>query len=598
MPCDPSTRARRLHRSPVPMLGPMLGLLLVLPFSLTAANLLGCAGAANAQEWRPVFPSEQVQPRQRRSDPPPPETSLPTPPAGPYQRPAPRTGSGIERMDLEPVMSGDASGLPMELWRGLDGQALEALLAALDLPPRSPVLHQIWRRLLSSSAAPPAGLSPEHFAAVRLEALYRSGLLSAMADPGSGAAGVVVTTILARKDIGSGNIDAGCQQIKSLADPRAGLPDRLRGEAQLLAGFCLASAGDKKGAGLAASLAREEGLDAELPLTALAGYADDVKPQLKLPKRVLLLDYRFLALLGPVNARQVLDRAEPALLAVLAADRNVDAATRAAAAEAALRLNALAPDAVAQLYQELGASGRAGADTPPGLRHAHDFATLGPAQPGAAQALQSMMRDARRAGFGVQMGQVVATRFAGQPPSRQDSAAAETLAEAMLAAGKVQEARAWAQAGVQGLPHWMALIDVVDPARKSWRFESLGVLEDMAIRNRLAGDLLVRLATVLDALDIDVPVPLWDAANRAQQSSKGFLPETGVLAELAEASKKKEAARTLLLVMRALGPDGAEGANILPLGDSIRALRRIGLETEARRIALEALLPLWPRYAP
>ena len=50
--------------------------------------------------------------------------------------------------------------------------------------------------------------------------------------------------------------------------------------------------------------------------------------------------------------------------------------------------------------------------------------------------------------------------------------------------------------------------------------------------------------------------------------------------------------------MKALGPNGPEGANNLPLGDAIRALRKIGLEADARRLALEALLPVWPRYAP
>ncbi|MFX8828850.1 hypothetical protein ABTM52_19830, partial [Acinetobacter baumannii] len=87
---------------------------------------------------------------------------------------------------------------------------------------------------------------------------------------------------------------------------------------------------------------------------------------------------------------------------------------------------------------------------------------------------------------------------------------------------------------------------------------------------------LNRLATVLDALDIDVPVPLWDAANRVPQPKGGYLPETGVLAELAESAKRKDAARTILLVMKALGPNGPEGANNLPLGDAIRALRKIG----------------------
>ena len=105
------------------------------------------------------------------------------------------------------------------------------------------------------------------------------------------------------------------------------------------------------------------------------------------------------------------------------------------------------------------------------------------------------------------------------------------------------------------------------------------------------------LATVLDALDIDVPVPLWDAASRTPQPSGGYLPDTGVLADLAQSAKRGDAGRTILLVMRSLGPAGPEAANLLALGDAIRALKRIGLEADARQLALEALLAVWPRTA-
>jgi len=122
-------------------------------------------------------------------------------------------------------------------------------------------------------------------------------------------------------------------------------------------------------------------------------------------------------------------------------------------------------------------------------------------------------------------------------------------------------------------------------------------LEDMAARGRLEIDTLHKLATVLDALDIDVPIAIWDAASRAPQPSSGYLPETGILADLAQSAKRNDAGRTILLVIRALGGNGAEGANLLTLGDMIRALKRIGLEADARRLGLEALLPVWPRTA-
>ena len=40
------------------------------------------------------------------------------------------------------------------------------------------------------------------------------------------------------------------------------------------------------------------------------------------------------------------------------------------------------------------------------------------------------------------------------------------------------------------------------------------------------------LGAPLDALDFQVPVRLWEAASRAPQPTSGYLPPTGVLAEL------------------------------------------------------------------
>ena len=97
--------------------------------------------------------------------------------------------------------------------------------------------------------------------ALRLEALYRSGLLRDMAEVERGAApGALSRVVLARTDIGLGAREAGCATVKSLARPGADLRGRLKGEAQVLAGYCAAVAGDGAAAGLAASLAREEGM--------------------------------------------------------------------------------------------------------------------------------------------------------------------------------------------------------------------------------------------------------------------------------------------------------------------------------------------------
>jgi hypothetical protein len=514
---------------------------------------------------------------------------------------APR-GGPVERSELAPIMARDGSGLPLELWRGLDLNAVEELLAGLDLPPRSPAVHQLWRRVLLASATPPAG-SPneEHFVALRLEALYRSGLLYDMEAVLSqtGLSGPVVQMLRARRDIGLGRREIGCQKIAALAAPSSGLPGRLKGEMQLLSGYCAAAAGDRQAAALAADLAREEGVEAELPLAVLTGFAGGTKPKLTLPARVLLLDYRFLELLGPVNAAQVFDRAEPALVSALAADTKLSARVKIAAAEAALGLNALAPELMAEVYRRTSLTGAdpAAPTADPVLRHALYFQAIEAARPGTQKArfLRAILEDARRRGAHLQMARVLAPLIADLPITPDVHWFAETALETELLAGRFDPARRWAEAA--NLKHWLALIDVADPGRRGRRLASLGAIAELTQGGRLGGETLQRLATVLDALDIDVPIGLWDAANRAPQPASGHLPETGVLADLAQSAQRGDAARAILLVMRALGPAGPEGANLLALGDGLRALRRVGLEADARQLALEALVGVWPRMA-
>ena len=50
-----------------------------------------------------------------------------------------------------------------------------------------------------------------------------------------------------------------------------------------------------------------------------------------------------------------------------------------------------------------------------------------------------------------------------------------------------------------------------------------------------------------------------------------------------------------MLALEALGPDGPEGAASPALAEVLRALKRAGLEADARRLALEALFMAWPR---
>ena len=516
----------------------------------------------------------------------------------------------VERGELPPVMANDGSGLPLELWTGLDLAAAEQLIAGLDLPLRSPTLLGLWRRLLTASSEP-AGATSLQFTAVRAEGLYRSGQLKDLGDllAKSGTADPLLAALSARYDIAVGRRDTGCSGVRSSAARKQDLPPQLRGEMLVLAGYCAAAAGNVSAAALAGELAREEGLKDAALLNILDALAAGRTPRPLRAGPLTPTHYRLLQIAKAADPTAVLEHADAALLAALVIDTATEERLRVAAAEAAARLNVIAPEDLAGVYRALRFAPRDLAeplarDTDPLIRRALMFqAAEAERHPERrARVLRAFLDDSRRSGSYFHALAAAGPLAEAMPKSAELAWFGETAIEAALAAGAHGSARTWAvsiDAGRGGgqLEQWLALCDIADPDLRSPRGLHLPAVEELALRGRFNGPVLHRLATVLDALDYQVPMALWHAASSTPQPNEGHLPETGVLTQLQEASTRREYARTVLLAMRALGPNGAEGAHIIALGDTIRALRRIGLEADARRLAFEAVFGSWPRAA-
>lgn len=493
-------------------------------------------------------------------------------------------------------------------WQSMSIADLESTLAAIDLPSRSPVIHELWLRLVTTRSRQ----TDARLAAIRADALNRTGMTheaaNVLAQAGDVSSDPVMATLAARTAIGAGQRDQGCETARSLTSSVAAkMQQNLKGEVILIAGFCAAVADNKPAAAIAGDLAIENGLKDHAGPHALKALAAGHKPAVAQGQKVSLLDYRILQLGGPVDVSHAIPTASPALLAVLARDERADSGTRLAAAEAAAGLNGISLDELAAVY-------RANADPNRQVELSDAVADAGqPARRAAlfvaaetertpqrkARIVRAFLDEARRAGFYWPALQLMAGPANALQPTPEIGWFAETAVEASLAGGNYGGARRWVDFaatsdGRSDLRHWLALADIADPNTAS-RTQNLAVVEDLAQRGRFDSTLLHRLATTLDALDVQVPMPLWEAASRTEQPSTGHLPDTGVLSQLQDAAKQRDFTRTVLLVMRTLGPNGAEGAHLIALGDSIRALKRAGLEAEARRLALEAMFAAWPR---
>jgi hypothetical protein len=557
-------------------------------------------GAVERVELSPLDPLPQSQPG---STPPVTRPTLPTTsPVMPGVLPSADAPPQVEpkpRSALGALPQSTLSNLPPDLWRGLDMPALETLIQPLEVPPKSAALHALWQRLLTADATAPAGgRGQNHFAALQLEGLYRSGLIGPMearlARTGK-TDDALLTAFKIRRDLAAAETDAACAGVKAQTARRNGLPKALKGEAHILSGYCAVVAGNPAAAGLSADLAREEEVDAPLALQALDAIAapqGSPKPKLTLPKRLMVLDYRLLEQVGPLDPAQVLANAEPALLYALSQTEGTTPKLAIAAAEAAAAQHALTPEQLTAVYARV----QIPAGNDPLFRRAALFKSItAETQPQRRLTLaRQLLDDARKSGLAIPMARALAVELVNVKPGPELGPLAATAAEITIAAGNYDLARQYAAASTDAAV-WAPLAEIADPTLRGVSQSALTILDDAVRRNRFKPDQLHRLATVLDALDTNVPIPLWEAASRTPQPNTGYLPETGILPQLQEAAKKQELGRTALLVLRAIGPQGPDVAHLIALGDSIRALRRAGLDADARLLAMEALFAAWPR---
>ena len=124
-------------------------------------------------------------------------------------------------------------------------------------------------------------------------------------------------------------------------------------------------------------------------------------------------------------------------------------------------------------------------------------------------------------------------------------------------------------------------------------------MEDLAARGRLGAETLHRLATVLDALDIDVPIADLGcgqpnaAARRAATCRRPASWPTWRSRREAQRRRPHHPARHAHAGSRRARTAPTCWRSAMRSGRS----KRIGLEADARRLGLEALLPVWPRAA-
>jgi hypothetical protein len=490
-----------------------------------------------------------------------------------------------------PQSGGAAQGegaLPPDLWRGLDGSALTRLLTQMPIPSASPALASLLARALATN---PEGAGSE--TSIRVAALERAGRVNELIEmlrspaqanePGT-LAPYALALLAAGRTEDACAVQLGTAQQADSSSKRATF---------LVPVYCAAASGDKEGARLALNLARDNGLDVGLAAGSIEGRAARTAGP---PKGIDVLDYLFLKLGQFANRPDIAAKASPELLFLLTRDDEAGPELRLAAAERAASLNVIDGEALASVYRDAAPKLPKSAQSPAALR-AKLFAALEgqTSEKIRADSIDALLASGKDARIEIPMAQAMAQASEGLREDMQAPSFAETEVRVAALAGDEQTAWDLTESAGDHVRSWQLLLVTTDPMseRAHTALES-GV--DIALKAGLPGPVLQRLVAVLDALGEQLPIPLWEVAAETPQPDDGYLPATGLLSTLKEAADAGQIGRTVLLAASVFGPDGPQGAHLIALGDGLRALKRVGLDAEARRLAFEALYAHWPSH--
>jgi hypothetical protein len=538
---------------------------------LLLAILLVAASAASAQQPRgPLGPPISLLPPSAQVPLPIPATEEPVA-SEPLAPPAPGWSAGVAPPD---ALSGT-------LWRGTSRAVAKLLLTRLPDTP-SVSLQSLERRLLLSPAAAPEGPDEGEtgLPALRAAALLRLGELdavrvaiTAIPQPERGTA---MPLAVAADAIG-GDVERACASVRETVRRN----QSAFWQSALVACQGLQGETDQASLGMQI-LADEQGSHEDALTAAVDALAGRPAPErITRAQRLDPLTLRLLVKAGRELTPGLIDALGPDLALCLALDEGAPAVARLTAAERAARLGALPPDRLGELYSTQTAVGEPG--SLPALDHARRFAAIAKAG-STAERLRRIgefteaFGGPKTEGFGLAARLVLpALREIAPDPSLAGSA--PLVARLLLAAGDSAAARGWSILAAESEERRMRLL----LALASGRGEP-SVDESEIGQLPLLFTLFSALGEPLGAADwAHLPTAAWSAAGPPSPPPAAWL-------ELAEAARARRVGETVLASVIVSSPAGRLSTDPVGLFAAVSSLRQVGLEADARRLAVEAAL--------
>ena len=520
----------------------------------------------------------------------------------------------LDSIDLEAVGTLDQGngGFGSNMWNGSKRHVVTRLLARLPERITSPSLRSLARRLLLSAAIPPQGGASgpdDSLLRLRVERLAALGeiegleqLLRVVPERNTDE---TIQRARVEAHLVAGNADAACASVRRVVSQGK---QTIYWQKALV--FCQIHAGEMAGAALGVGLLREQSAGDEDNFIALAeaasGGASDI-PAIGNPS---VFELSMLQRLETPPADGSLEEDHPGMLFAMSRSESLPLEQRIEVAERAVALGVLPTEDLAGLYRQFEIAGedlaafRIRAVEWQGVRAralrfqaaeapaatAKDKADLIQAALDAAEAPADLLAVAR----------LFEPMLLQMEPSPDLAWFSDTAGEALFALGRFQKAEGWmglARQQAMSTPAAAAAVTSLWPYARLAGLASVpwdGDLNTWTSANRsedpaALGQRLALLQIAFRALGGGGPLD-WSEIAATAQDNATEVPDATVLFALDGSSGSGRLGETVLLCLLVLGEAGPSGSHLLALERVLTALTNVGLEREARVLAIEAAL--------
>jgi len=506
----------------------------------------------------------------------------------------------VPEAQLIGLLDSEKSGFARDLWVGASPSLVEALLPKLPMGQTSPAMADLARRLLLSRADPPQGAGKRRsLLSARLERLVALGDFASVEPLAQ-----MVPGELASAEVLAPRVDVLLYQ--GTDKEACALAERARGRGgeahwtKRLA-YCDALAGKVAEARMGVDVLAGTGDEDAAFASLMARLVDKAKVAEVSPEAPSAVHFALLRQTGAGLAASAIERASPGFLMAWAGYEKAPAPQRIAAGERAASAGVLSTTALLGLYSALPVK-------PQRLAAPYDGKPLAGAE-GAAFAVQRVaisddagerakliaaaLKSAQGRGVLPALASAFAPDLAAIPATDELAEMGATLATGEVLAGNSRAARRWldivrTKGPREGALALRSLLTVAgQEADLSWSASDMAArVHGAAPENRARAGLEWEIAGAFGLNDGGGVSP---TISEGPLTMPGVAPIPAVLEGLEDASAQNHLGASVLYALAALGETGPRGAHPLAISAVVRALKRVGLDAEARGIAAEAL---------